>query len=218
MKIVLISASPRGENSQTLLLAREVLEGCSAASPETEIIDLGQCDLEFCLHREECHRQLMACPANDDGGMILQKMLDADGIVMASPNYINHVTGAMKTLMDRSNHFIHCKRLLGKYVTGVVSSGSGNDRNVLDYIRYYAHTCGAQYSGGVSSAVPIREGKKEEARNLGRKFVADIEDKKQYGDQLEIIEEGRRHFAKVIERRRDEWQAEYDYWREKGWL
>ncbi len=89
---------------------------------------------------------------------------------------------------------------------------------MLDYLRYYAHTCGAQYTGGVSSAVPIPEWKKEEARNLGKKLAADIEGAAAYADQVKIIDEGKRHFGKIIEKRRDEWPAEYRYWREKGWL
>ena len=51
----------------------------------------------------------------------------------------NQITASLKALFDRSSHFIHCKRLLGKYVAGVVASGSGQDKDVLNYIRYYAH-------------------------------------------------------------------------------
>jgi len=67
---------------------------------------------------------------------ILEKMLDAEGIILASPNYINQVTASMKALFDRSSHFIHCKRLLDKYVAGVVSSGSGQDTASLAIISY----------------------------------------------------------------------------------
>ena len=102
----------------------------------------------------------MSCPINDDVGMILEKMLKADGIIFASPNYINQITASLKALWDRAGHFIHCRRLLGKYVVGVVSSGSGEDKAVLDYIQYYANICGALYSGGTSSRVPIDKEKK----------------------------------------------------------
>src|SRR4030042_4182409 len=106
--------------------------------------------------------------------MILKKMLEADGIILATPNYINQVTASMKALFDRSSQFIHCKRLLGKYIAGVVSSGSGQSQEVLDYIKYYGHTCGAQYSGGVSSAAQSIGEKTEEAIELGRKLAMDI--------------------------------------------
>jgi multimeric flavodoxin WrbA len=149
---------------------------------------------------------------------ILNKMLEADGIILASPNYINQVTASMKALFDRASHFIHCKRLLGKYIVAAVSSGSGQDGDVLDYIKYYGHTCGAQYSGGVSSGVPVSKEKMEEAYRLGVKFVSDIKEKKAYPEQIALIEEGKRHFREIIKRRKDEWIEEYLYWQNRGWL
>jgi multimeric flavodoxin WrbA len=154
----------------------------------------------------------------DDVHLILQKMLDSDGIILASPNYINQVTASMKALMDRSSHFIHCKRLLGKYIAGVISSGSGYDNPVLDYIKFYGHTCGAQYSGGVSCAAQSVDKRKAQAFALGRKLAADIKEKKAYPDQLEVIEKGRQHFREIIKSRKEGWQQEYQYWLERGWL
>jgi multimeric flavodoxin WrbA len=135
MKILLISSSPHKEKSQTYLLAQEVLKGCPN-SVNLKIIHLSDWKIEFCRHCEEYHKKIMHCLIKDDVQMILKKMLEADGVILASPNYINQVTASMKALFDRASHFIHCKRLLGKYVSGVVSSGSGQDKNVLDYIKY----------------------------------------------------------------------------------
>jgi len=87
MKILLISSSPRKEKSQTFALAREVLKGCSD-SIESEIIHLCDKKIEFCRHCEACHKKIMNCPIKDDAGVILNKMLEADGILLASPNYI----------------------------------------------------------------------------------------------------------------------------------
>ncbi|MFH1339496.1 MAG: flavodoxin family protein, partial [Candidatus Omnitrophota bacterium] len=190
MKILVVSSSPRKEKSQTFLLAKEVLKGCKdeAEAPKSEIIHLCDYRIEFCQHYEECHRKILNCPIEDDADMILKKMLEADGIILASPNYINQVTASMKALFDRSSHFIHCRRLLGKYVAGAVSSGSGQDEDVLDYVRYYAHTCAAQYSGGVSCRAPVSGEKIEEARRLGKKLTSDIKERKKYSDQIKIIE------------------------------
>lgn len=217
MKILLISSSPHQEKSQTFLLASEVLKGCLGAAT-SEVIHLCDYKIEFCRHCEKCHRNILICTVKDDVHIILAKMLAADGIILASPNYINQVTGYMKTLFDRSAHFIHCKRLLDKYILGVVSSGSGQDTDVLAYIKYYAHTCGAEYSGGISSRVPISEEKKEQAIKLGNKLVTDIQRKEIFPDQINIIEKGREHFRKIIEVRKNDWVEEYQYWKDKGWL
>lgn len=217
MKILLISSSPHKEKSRTYLLAQEVLKGCPD-SVNLKIIHLCDYKIEFCRHCEECHKKIMHCLIKDDVHMILKKMLESDGIILASPNYINQVTASMKALFDRASHFIHCKRLLGKYVTGVVSSGGGEDKDVLDYIKYYAHTCAAQYSGGVSSRVPISDEKKKEALELGKSLSKNIEDKKLFPEQIKIIEAGKEHFKRIMEMRKNVWIGEYQYWKDKGWL
>lgn len=218
MKALLISSSPHKEKSRTFLLAKGVVsailkEGCSC-----ETIHLDDYKIFFCKHCEECHRNILHCSAPDDVSIILKKMLEADGIILVSPNHINQVTASMKALFDRSSHFIHCKRLLGKYIAAVVSSGSGQDKEVLDYIRFYAHTCGAQYSGGISCAAQFVKEKMEEAVKLGRELASDIKEKRTYPDQIELIENGKQHFRAVIKSRKNEWQEEYQYWLDKGWL
>ena len=217
MKILVICSSPRKKRSQTLLLAKEVLRGSGDQTAGSEVMHLCDLRIEFCRHCEKCHRKIMSCPIEDDVRMILKKMLEADGIILASPNYINQITASMKALFDRSSHFIHCKRLLGKYIAGVVSSGSGQDKDVLDYIRYYAHTCGAQYAGGVSSRAPISKEKMDEAFRLGNELALDIEEERELPNQIRIIEEGRMHFKKIIQLRKQDWIEEHQYWQEKGW-
>ena len=125
MKTLLISSSPHKEKSQTFLLAKEVLKECTN-SVESEIIHLFNYRIEFCRHCEKCHKKILQCLIKDDVHLILEKMLNAEGIIFASPNYINQITASMKALFDRSSHFIHRKRLLGKYIIGVVSSRSGH--------------------------------------------------------------------------------------------
>ncbi len=218
MKVLLISSSPHKDKSSTFLLAGEVLQGAKEEGAVCEALHLDSYRVFFCKHCEACHKEILKCSLKDDVGMILQKMLDADGIILASPNYINQVNALMKALFDRSAHFIHCKRLLGKYVAGVVTSGSGQNKEVLDYLAFYSHTCGAQYSGGVSVLQQFGQDNKAEAFKLGKKLVSDIKEKKLYPQQMQAIEEGKQRFAQIIKLRKDCWQEEYKYWVEKGWL
>lgn len=218
MKLLLISSSPRKKKSQAFLLARNVLQGCCDEQCSSSEIHLCDLKIEFCRHCEKCHKNILSCPIKDDVPAVLEKMLVADGIILASPNYINQVTASMKALFDRSTHFIHCKRFLGKYVVGVVSFGSGQDKDVLAYIKYYVHTCGAQYSGGVSAQAPISAKKMEEASKLGNKLVSDIRAKRIFSDQTNIIEKGKEHFRKIMKIRKNDWIEEYQYWKDKRWL
>lgn len=218
IKTLLISASPRKEKSSSFLLAREVTAGLAEEGIACEALHLDDYKFLFCKSCEACHKKILACPLKDDAMALLQKMLDTDGILLASPNYINQVTGSLKAFFDRSAHFIHCLRLLGKYVAGVVTSGGGYGDPVIDYIGYYGRVCGAQFSGGVSAPRWYDKDKKEEAFLLGKKFAKDIREKAIYPDQMKRIEEHKAHFSEIIKMRKDDWKAEYGYWIGKGWL
>lgn len=218
MKVLLISSSPHREKSRTLILAEEVLKGCIAEGFDNETLHLYDYRIEFCRHCENCHKEIMHCPIKDDVAVILEKVLGADSLILASPNYINQVTGLMKTLFDRSSHFIHCKRLLGKYIVAVISSGSGRDTDVLNYIRYYGHACGAQYSGGISACAYTLGEKTEQAHQLGKKLAQDVKEKRMFTEQMQTIEQARERFKRVMQLRKEDWKAEYQYWQEKGWL
>lgn len=219
MKILIITSSPRKEKSQTLLLANEVLKGCTANKKVvSETVQLCDLKIDFCHHCEFCHKNILLCPIKDDVLGVLDKMLNANGIIFASPNYINQITASMKALFDRSSHFIHCLRLLDKYTAGVVTSGSGKDQDVLNYIKYYSNHCGAQYSGGINGNMPINEQKKQEAINLGKKLVSDIQEKKIFPEQADVIKGNNENFKRIMQLRRMEWLEEYQYWLDKGWL
>jgi len=218
MNILLISASPRKAKSQTLALAQHVVKGLGQAA-KVETIHLRDLKIGYCTHCEACHVTCLRCPIQDDVHALLGKMLAADGIILATPNYINQVTAALKAVLDRSSHFIHCKRLLGKYLCGVVTSGSGTqDGLVLDYLQHYAHICGAQFSGGVSARADAMEQKGAEAVRLGKRLARDICKKTRYPNQLKAIEAAMAHFGKIIAMRKDHWKGEYAYWEKKGWL
>jgi len=218
MKVLLISSSPHREQSSTYLLATEVMRGLQEKGVSCEEMHLSDYEVRFCKSCESCHKKMLQCVIDDDVPMILRKMHDADGIVLATPNYINNVTGSLKTLLDRSSHFIHCKRLLGKYVAAAVTSGSGHAEMVPEYIGFYGRTCGAQYSGGVSAIRTFGEDKKDEAFRLGKKMARDMLTKKSYPEQIEMIEESKKHFARVMKLRKNDWVEEYRYWVEQGWL
>ncbi|MFH1479280.1 MAG: flavodoxin family protein [Candidatus Omnitrophota bacterium] len=218
MKILLISSSPHKEKSSTYSLAKEALRGLEEEKISHETLHLASLKVSFCKHCEDCHTNILHCSIEDDTRVILHKMLEADGIIFASPNYINQVTGSMKTLFDRSTHFIHCKRLLGKYVIGIATAGSGYGETVLDYINYYANVCGAQYSGGVSAKTDFDKDKIHASYILAKKLAADIREKKPYPGQMKFINDNKDHFALLMKRRKDDYKGEYGYWVEKGWL
>lgn len=218
MKILLISASPRKEKSQTFILAKEVLKGASLRGAKTETIHLCNLKIGFCRHCESCHMNIMRCPVKDDAMPLLGKMLESDGIIFASPVYIHQITGYLKMLLDRSSHLIHCQRLEGKYVSAVATAGGGPQDGAVEYLKNYALICGAQFLGAVSTIVPLKENVKAKARALGRQIVAAIKSKNELAGQKGLILGYRQYFRKIIEPRKGIWKGEYEYWKGKGWL
>ena len=114
MKILGINASPKGEKSQTRRLVMGVLDGARAAGADVTFIDLCSLDIGYCTACGTCYAK-GECIRDDDFPALLAKMLDADGIVLGSPNYINQVTAQLKTMLDRMADSIHCQSFAGKY-------------------------------------------------------------------------------------------------------
>lgn len=217
MKIVAICGSPRGKKSQTKALAERVLEAARIKGADTETVDLGKARIGFCQACEACH-QGPDCVLNDDGKAILQKLLDADGIILASPIYLNQVTAQLKALMDRTSHFVHCLRLMGKYMAAVTTSGGGGGADVQAYLKHYAFIVGAQFVGGVDAAAPLKEPDFSAAAELGGALVSAIQKQTAYPEQLRIIEEQKRRFGRLITFHKDHWPFEHTYWQDQGWL
>jgi multimeric flavodoxin WrbA len=220
MKILCISGSPRGEHSNTFSLAKETVAGITTTEPgaSVEHIHLGSLGVEFCTGCGACHRKLLFCPLKDDISPVLHAMRKAEAIIFASPVYINHVTAQLKALLDRSSPFIHCQMLTGKYGAALATSGGGPHAMVLDYLKEYLVSCGAQYVGGVSGPMSRFNSMKEKAKTLGVDLAKAVKKKITYPDQLSTIEKQREFFKGVISSRKEEWKGEYEYWREKGWI
>lgn len=99
--ILIISTSLReGGNSETL--AKSFADGAKAKGNNVEILLLRNKTINFCRGCLIC-QNTQKCVINDDANEILNKMLNADIIVFATPIYYYEMSGQMKTLLDRSN-------------------------------------------------------------------------------------------------------------------
>lgn len=98
--VLILSSSPRrGGNSDTLCDA--LLRGAVEAGNKAEKIFLGERTLRYCTGCSLCSRDGKPCPQNDDAAEIIDKMLAADVIVLATPVYFYTMSAQMKTLIDR---------------------------------------------------------------------------------------------------------------------
>lgn len=100
-KILVLSASPRkGGNSD--LLCDQFIEGAKAAGNEAEKIFLRDKHINYCVACDSCQKNAGKCVLKDDMGEILEQMIKADVLVMATPVYFYTMDAQMKTLIDRT--------------------------------------------------------------------------------------------------------------------
>ncbi|HOT95466.1 MAG TPA: flavodoxin family protein [Methanoregulaceae archaeon] len=221
MKIIGISASPRGAESRTARLVESVLRGAASAGAETEFIDICRYRFEFCTGCGTCYAT-GECPRVDDFAGLFEKMVGADGIVLGSPNYINGPTAQLKQVLDRMADAIHCRAFDGKYGCSVCTTGGSGDDLVVGYLNGVLNDLGAQTVGGVGVALGADPGRLNGAmvqgEALGRDLVEAIATKRQYPDQVPSLEAARDYFRMLVTANRETWSHEYEVWAARGWL
>ena len=103
MKVVAFNGSPRkdGNTAQSLEV---VLAELRAAGIETELINIAAQGLRGCLACYKCmERKDGTCAITSDPlNEYMDKMRDADGIVIGSPVYFSNVTADVKAFIDRA--------------------------------------------------------------------------------------------------------------------
>ncbi|MCT4614163.1 MAG: flavodoxin family protein [Marinifilaceae bacterium] len=103
MKVVAINGSPKKEGN-TYHALRLVCQELEKQSIETEIICIGNKTLRGCLACGKCaeNKDEKCIIKGDDLNVWVQKMKEADGIILASPVYYASISGSMKSFLDRA--------------------------------------------------------------------------------------------------------------------
>jgi multimeric flavodoxin WrbA len=215
MKVLGINASPRGKESQTLRLVKAVMEGAELAGAETECLDLCEIEIGYCTACGVCY-ETGECTLVDDFPELFDRMMEADGIVLGSPNYIDSVTARMKAAFDRMADSIHCQMFSGKYGCSVCTAGGSNEMEVVGYMNRVLTSLGATAIGGVGVAFLGNPDRIlpaiERARKLGKELADAIRTRKVYPEQAAIHRARREYFCRLVEANRDRWRHEYDWW------
>lgn len=99
--VLILSGSPRkGGNSD--LLCDEFARGAKEAGNNVEKIRVSAKKIAPCTGCYYCEKHGGACIQKDDMADILQKMIDADVIVLASPVYFYSIDAQLKAVIDRT--------------------------------------------------------------------------------------------------------------------
>lgn len=100
-KVLILSGSPRkGGNSD--ILCDQFMKGALEAGNSVEKVRVADKRIGFCTGCYYCEEHKGECVKKDDMQEILQKMIDADVIVLASPVYFYSIDAQLKAVIDRT--------------------------------------------------------------------------------------------------------------------
>ena len=154
MKIVALNGSARsGGNTATLLrLMEQRLKAQAAATGiamEYESVLLGGQNILRCIGCRACFDKGEAfCPLKDDLAGLNARLLKADAVIFASPVYVEDVSGAMKTFIDRMAFHCHRPAYAGKPAVVIATSGSGASGHTLRTMRVALMAWGFRVASG----------------------------------------------------------------------
>lgn len=99
-KVLILSGSPR-KSGNSDLLCDEFARGAAESGHQVTKIRVAEKKIAYCRACYAC-RSTGKCVYRDDMAEILQQMIDADVLVLASPVYFYSIDAQLKTLIDRA--------------------------------------------------------------------------------------------------------------------
>jgi len=139
MKVLAVNGSAR-KDGNTAILINYVLSELRSEGIDTEIVQLAGRKLHGCVACYKCweNKDGRCAVKNDPANELIEKMVDADGIILASPTYFGDVTPEMKALIDRAGFVAKANDFLFKYKVGaaIVAVRRAGAIHVFDTINH----------------------------------------------------------------------------------
>ena len=154
--IVAVNGSPHAGIGNTALMIEMLRPTLAEKGFELEVIHLAGKNIEYCTGCAFCMEK-GRCWIDDDHREITARLLEADGIILASPVYFLQVTGQMKTFIDRSLAFGHKPRPAWKPGLAISVSAGLGETDTASYLAFLLRTFGA-FSVGTLTAMATQPG------------------------------------------------------------
>lgn len=173
-KVLILSGSPRkGGNSD--LLCDEFMRGAKEAGHQVEKLRVQEKKVACCIACYAC-RNTGVCAIKDDMAEIMQKMIECDVMVLASPVYFYSVDAQLKAVIDRSVcRWTEVKNKEMYYIMTAADEEKTSMETTLACFRGYADCVegavekGVIYGTGVYEAGEVKEkAVMQEAYQMGK--------------------------------------------------
>ncbi len=140
MKVVGFNGSARRDGN-TKLLIEIVMKELEKEGIKTEIVQMAGEDIRGCRACYQCRvNKNRRCSIEEDAvNDYIEKMIEADGIVLGSPTYFTDVTAEMKALIDRAGFVARGNDHMfkGKVGAAVVAVRRAGSLHVFDTINHF---------------------------------------------------------------------------------
>ena len=231
MKIIsIISSGRRNGNTERIVshIEEEFLQTANKNNLQVEFeqIYLGYTDIKVCKGCRICYdKGEDFCLLKDELLNIRDKISQADGVILASPVYVEDINGIMKNWIDRMAFNCHRPAFADKTAVIITTSGAGSTNHSLKTMNSALHTWGFH----VSAQSKFRTGA----------FIENEQINARYGSQIKVI--ANKLFNTINDNRTKNpslyslivfkvqqkcWQKakderntlDYSYWKNKGWI
>jgi multimeric flavodoxin WrbA len=140
MKVVAFNGSAR-KDGNTAILVNVVFKELKKAGIKTELVHLAGKKIRGCIACMKCfENQDKRCALKGDViNDCIEKMLEADGIILASPTYFSDVSAEMKALIDRSGFVAKANQDMfrRKVGAGVIAVRRGGAIHAFDTLNHF---------------------------------------------------------------------------------
>ncbi len=226
MKVLVLMGSPRKGN--TYRAAERIREIIQEKVPvEWEYVMLKDVHLEDCRGCYMCFEKGEEyCSLKDEASPLEQKMMDADGVIFATPVYGFQVSYLMKLFIDRHGYIFHRPRFFRQKALLLTTAGFAGNSDVLRYLNLVARIWGFEVAAraGIRSHATfgplppyVLEDNEKKLRKAANDFLAALRRGTRLRPKLfDVIgfHIGRAPSGEMG----DLAPADHRYWTEKGWL
>ena len=140
MKVIAFNGSAR-KDGNTAILVNQALGELQKQGIETELIQLAGQRLRGCTACGKCfeNKDKKCSVADDSMNGYIAKMLEADGIILASPTYFADVSSELKALIDRAGFVARANENMFRHKVGaaVVAVRRAGAIHAFDTINHF---------------------------------------------------------------------------------
>ena len=212
MKYLIINGSPRKKNTWAMVKrAKEIL-----GDSEFEKIQLMKEKIPMC---NGCFKCIMEgedkCPHHDYISKIIEKLREADGLIIASPVYAMNVTALLKNFFDHTAYLYHRPEFFDKKALVFVSTAGAGHKDVAKYIDETLRHWG--FNKVYKAAIACGGKEHLETKEIDKateEFKKDMESNKLHNPKfMDIVFYNVWRAMAVCE---DPLEADAEYWKETG--